>query len=290
MFTGAIVALVTPFKAGKVDEQALRELIEFQLENGTAGIVPCGTTGESSTLSHEEHDLVIEITIDAVKKRAPVIAGTGSNSTEEALRLTRHAWKAGADAALVVTPYYNRPTQEGLYLHYRAIAEETPLPVIPYNVPARTGANLLPETVARLAELKNIVGIKEASGSFKQINDILALCGKDFALLSGDDQILLPLLALGAKGVISVASNVLPAQMSGMVAAFAAGNIALARDIHFRISPLMDALFVETNPIPVKAALSLMGRIEYELRLPLCPLAPANYAKLRRVMAETGLI
>ncbi|MDI6726201.1 MAG: 4-hydroxy-tetrahydrodipicolinate synthase [Smithellaceae bacterium] len=290
MFKGAIVALVTPFKAGKVDERALRELIEFQIENGTAGIVPCGTTGESSTLSHEEHDLVIEITIDAVKKRIPVIAGTGSNSTEEALRLTRHAWKAGADAALVVTPYYNRPTQEGLYRHYRAIAEETPIPVIPYNVPARTGVNLLPETVARLAEIKNIVGIKEASGSFKQINDILAFCGSEFDVLSGDDQIVLPLLALGAKGVISVASNVAPAQMSGMIDAFAAGNIALAREIHFRLSPLMDALFIETSPIPVKAALSMMGRIEYDLRLPLCPLAPANYEKLRRVMAETGLI
>ncbi|MDZ4164358.1 MAG: 4-hydroxy-tetrahydrodipicolinate synthase [Smithellaceae bacterium] len=290
MFKGAIVALVTPFKAGKVDERALRELIEFQIENGTAGIVPCGTTGESSTLSHEEHDLVIEITIDAVKKRIPVIAGTGSNSTEEALRLTRHAWKAGADAALVVTPYYNRPTQEGLYRHYRAIAEETPIPVIPYNVPARTGVNLLPETVARLAEIKNIVGIKEASGSFKQISDILALCGSEFDVLSGDDQILLPLLALGAKGVISVASNVAPAQMSGMIEAFAAGNIALAREIHFRLSPLMEALFIETSPIPVKAALFLMGRIEYDLRLPLCPMAPANYEKLRLVMAETGLL
>ncbi len=290
MFKGAIVAIVTPFKAGLVDEQALRNLIEFHLENGVSGIVPCGTTGESSTLSHEEHDRVIEITIRAVNKRVPVIAGTGSNSTDEALRLTRHAWKAGADAALVVTPYYNRPTQEGLYQHYRAIAEEIPLPIIPYNVPSRTGVNLLPETVARLAGIKNIVAIKEASGSIKQINDILALCGDDFDVLSGDDLIVLPLLAMGARGVISVVANVAPRQMSAMIAAFAAGNINLAREIHFQLSPLMDTLFIETNPIPVKAALSMMGRIEYDLRAPLCRMSPVNYEKLRLVMAESGLI
>ncbi len=290
MFKGAIVAIVTPFKAGKVDERAFRELIEFQIDNGVSGIVPCGTTGESSTLSHEEHDRVIEIAIEAVNKRVSVIAGTGSNSTEEALRLTRHAWQAGADAALVVTPYYNRPTQEGLYQHYRAIAEDTPLPIIPYNVPSRTGVNLLPETLARLAEIKNIVAVKEASGSIKQINDILALCGESFDVLSGDDLIVLPLLAMGARGVISVVANVAPGLMSEMIAAFAAGNVILAREIHFRLSPLMDALFIETNPIPVKAALTMMGRIEYELRAPLCRMLPANYEKLRQVMTAAGLI
>lgn len=290
MFKGAIVAIVTPFKDGKVDEQAFRNLIEFQLQNGVSGIVPCGTTGESSTLSYEEHDRVIEIAIEAVNKRVPVIAGTGSNSTEETLQITRHAWKAGADAALIVTPYYNRPTQEGMYRHYRTVAEEIPIPIIPYNVPARTGVNLLPETLARLAELKNIVGVKEASGSFKQINDILMLCGKDFALLSGDDLIVLPLLALGAKGVISVVANVAPRQMSAMCEAFWAGNIGLAREIHFQLSPLMDALFMETNPIPVKAALYFMGRIAYELRAPLCPMSRANDEKLRQVMVKTGLI
>ncbi len=290
MFKGAIVAIVTPFKAGKVDERAFRELIEFQIDNGVSGIVPCGTTGESSTLSHEEHDRVIEIAIEAVNKRVSVIAGTGSNSTEEALRLTRHAWQAGADAALVVTPYYNRPTQEGLYQHYRAIAEDTPLPIIPYNVPSRTGVNLLPETLARLAEIKNIVAVKEASGSIKQINDILALCGENFDVLSGDDLIVLPLLAMGARGVISVVANVAPGLMSEMIAAFAAGNVILAREIHFRLSPLMDALFIETNPIPVKAALTMMGRIEYELRAPLCRMLPANYEKLRQVMTAAGLI
>jgi len=290
MFKGAIVAIVTPFKAGKVDERAFRELIEFQIDNGVSGIVPCGTTVESSTLSHEEHDRVIEIAIEAVSKRVSVIAGTGSNSTEEALRLTRHAWQAGADAALVVTPYYNRPTQEGLYQHYRAIAEDTPLPIIPYNVPSRTGVNLLPETLARLAEIKNIVAVKEASGSIKQINDILALCGENFDVLSGDDLIVLPLLAMGARGVISVVANVAPGLMSEMIAAFAAGNVILAREIHFRLSPLMDALFIETNPIPVKAALAMMGRIEYELRAPLCRMLPANYEKLRQVMTAAGLI
>jgi len=290
MFGGAIVAIVTPFRNGKVDEEALRRLIEEQIAGGTDGIAPCGTTGESTTLSHEEHDRVIEITVEAVKKRVPVIAGTGSNSTAEAIRLTKHAWKAGADAALIVCPYYNRPTQEGLYLHYRAIAEEVPIPIIIYNIPGRTGTNMLTETLARLAEIPNIVGVKEASGSLKQMSDVIRLCGPDFCVLSGDDIFTLGLLAIGGKGVISVISNVVPGDMAAMVDAFAAGDLSKARSLHHRISPLIDALFIETNPIPVKAALAMMGKIAYELRLPLCRLAEKNEAALKKVMQDYGLI
>jgi 4-hydroxy-tetrahydrodipicolinate synthase len=290
MFSGAIVAIVTPFKKGKVDEEALRKLIEEQIAAGTDGIAPCGTTGESTTLSHEEHDRVIEITIDAARKRVPVIAGTGSNSTAEALRLTRHAWEAGADAALMVCPYYNRPTQEGLYHHYRTIAEEVPIPIIIYNIAGRTGVNMLPETLARLAKIPNIVGVKEASGSLKQMSDVVQLCGPDFAVLSGDDIFTLALLAIGGKGVISVISNVAPADMAGMVDAFAAGDLQKARALHYRMSPLIDALFIETNPIPVKAALSLMGKIDYELRLPLCRMLPKNEESLKKAMQAYGLI
>lgn len=199
MFEGAIVAIVTPFKNGKIDESALRELIEFQIKNGTDGIVPCGTTGESSTLSHKEHDRVIEITIDAVKKRVPVIAGTGSNSTDEAVRLTKHAYQAGADGALMVCPYYNRPSQEGLYLHFKKVAEAVPIPIIPYNIASRTGVNMTPETLARLAKISNIVGVKEASGSIKQMSDVIGLCGPDFDVLSGDDIFTLPLMAMGGR-------------------------------------------------------------------------------------------
>jgi len=290
MFKGAIVAIVTPFKEGKVDEGALRELIEFQIANGTDGIVPCGTTGESSTLSHDEHDRVIEITIDAAEKRVPVIAGTGSNSTDEALRLTRHAYEAGADGALLVCPYYNRPTQEGLYQHYKTIAENVPIPIVLYNIPGRTGVNLLPETVARLSKIDNIVGIKEASGSLTQIGDVINLCGDDFVLISGDDIITLPILALGGRGVISVASNVAPADVAAMIDAFEAGDVKRARELHYKLSPLISALFIETNPVPVKAALAMMGKIEYEVRLPLCRMSEANSEKLRKAMLDYGLI
>jgi 4-hydroxy-tetrahydrodipicolinate synthase len=290
MFGGAIVAIVTPFKNGKVDEDALRQLIEEQIAAGTDGIVPCGTTGESTTLSHEEHDRVIEVTIDAVRKRVPVIAGTGSNSTAEALRLTRHAWEAGAEGALMVCPYYNRPTQEGLYQHYRSIAEEVPIPIIIYNIASRTGVNLLPETLARLAKLPNIVGVKEASGSIKQMSDVIQLCGPDFTVLSGDDIFTLPLLAIGGRGVISVISNVVPADMSGLVDAFAAGDFKKACELHYKMCPLIDALFIETNPIPVKAALWLMGKISYELRLPLCKMSAKNEGFLKKVMQDYGLI
>ncbi|MEQ8216129.1 MAG: 4-hydroxy-tetrahydrodipicolinate synthase [Smithellaceae bacterium] len=290
MFKGAIVAIVTPFKDGKVDEDALRELIEFQISNGTDGIVPCGTTGESATLSHEEHDRVIEITIDAVKKRVPVIAGTGSNSTAEAIRLTKHAHEAGADGALIVCPYYNRPTQEGLYQHYKMIAESVPIPILPYNIPSRTGVNLLPDMVAKLAKIENIVGIKEASGSIKQMSDVIELCGDDFAVLSGDDLFTLPLLAMGGAGIISVISNVAPADMAGLVDAFAAKDFAKAKELHHKMSPLIESLFIEVNPTPVKAALALMGKIQYEYRLPLCKMSDANLEKLRKVMVNYGLI
>jgi len=290
MFRGAITALVTPFKDGKVDEAALRELIEFQIANGIDGLVPCGTTGESPTLSHDEHDRVIEITIDAAKKRVPVIAGTGSNSTTEALRLTRHAYEAGADGALIACPYYNKPTQEGLYRHYQLIAKSVPLPIIPYNIPGRTGVNMSPELMARLAEIDNIVGVKEASGSLKQMNDVLDLCGPEFDVLSGDDGFTLPLMAIGGKGVISVASNIVPADMAAMVDAAEAGDFAAARALHAKMSPLFDVLFIKVNPIPVKAALALMGRIVCEYRLPLCPMAPANHEKLKAALTRYGLI
>jgi 4-hydroxy-tetrahydrodipicolinate synthase len=290
MFSGAIVAIVTPFRKGKVDEKSLRELIEFQIKNGTDGIVPCGTTGESSTLSHEEHDRVIEITIDAVNKRVPVIAGTGSNSTDEALRLTRHAHEAGADGALMVCPYYNRPTQEGLYQHFKIIAESVPIPIVPYNIPSRTGVNLLPETVARLAKISNIVGIKEASGSLKQMQDVISLCGDKFDVLSGDDFFTFPLLAIGGRGVISVVSNIVPADMAAMVDAFKGGNIKKAQELHHKLVPLIDALFIETNPVPVKAALSMMGKISYDVRLPMYKMSDGNYEKLKSVMKNYGLI
>jgi 4-hydroxy-tetrahydrodipicolinate synthase len=290
MFKGAIVAIVTPFKNGEVDEQALRELIEFQIESGTDGNVPCGTTGESATLSHAEHDRVIEFSIDAVKKRVPVIAGTGSNSTAEAMRLTRHAHEAGADGALVVAPYYNRPSQEGLYQHYKTLAESVPMPIVPYNIPSRTGVNILPETVARLAKIDNIVGVKEASGSLKQMNEVIQLCDSTFSVLSGDDFFTLPLLTLGGKGVISVISNVAPADMAGLVDAFEAGDLKKARELHDRMVSLIDALFLETNPVPVKAALAMMGKMSADVRLPLCRMSEGNLERLRQAMRHYRLI
>ncbi|MFO7570636.1 MAG: 4-hydroxy-tetrahydrodipicolinate synthase [Smithellaceae bacterium] len=290
MFKGAITALVTPFKNAKVDEKALRELIEYQIANGIDGLVPCGTTGESPTLTHDEHDRVIEITIDAAKKRVPVIAGTGSNSTAEALRLTRHAYEAGADGALIACPYYNKPTQEGLYQHFKLIADNVPISIVPYNIPGRTGVNMSPELIAKLAKIDNIVGVKEASGSIKQMNDVLDLCGPGFDVLSGDDGYTLPLMAIGGKGVISVASNIVPADMAALVDAAEEGNLPKARALHHKMSPLFDVLFIEVNPIPVKAALALMGRIEYEYRLPLCKMAVPAHDKLKKALADYGLI
>lgn len=290
MLRGAIIAIVTPFKNGQVDEEKLRELIEFQIENGTDGIVPCGTTGESPTLSHEEHDRVIEITVEAVRKRVPVIAGTGSNSTVEALRLTKHAYEVGADAALMVTPYYNRPTQEGMYQHYKYIAENVSIPIVVYNVPTRTGANILPDTIARLSKIPNIIGVKEAGGSLKQMQEIISLCGNGFSVLSGDDFFTFPLLCLGGHGIISVISNVAPADMAGLIDAFDAGDMKKAKELHYKMTPLVDALFIETSPTPVKTALALMGKIENEIRLPLYKMSDANLEKLKKVMTAYGLI
>ena len=290
MFKGSIVAIVTPFKNGKIDEESYRELIEFQIENGTSAIVPCGTTGESATLGIEEHNRVIDICIDAVKKRVPVIAGTGGNSTSEAIELTEHAKKNGADASLQVTPYYNKPTQEGLYEHFKAIAKAVALPQVLYNVPGRTSVNMLPQTVARLAELPEIVAIKEASGSLGQMAEIIQLAGDKITLLSGDDNVTLPVLAIGGKGVVSVVANIVPGDTADMVKAYEAGQVDQARELFYRLFPLCQAMFYETNPIPVKTSLALMGKIDGEMRLPLCPLAPANLEKLKKALRDYGLI
>ncbi len=289
MFRGAITALVTPFRQGRLDEDAFRQLIDWQIREGIQGVVPCGTTGESATLSHDEHQRVIDIAVDEVRGRVPVIAGTGSNSTAEAVRLTRHAKEAGADGALLITPYYNKPTQEGLFQHYKKIAEECKFPLVPYNVPSRTGVNLLPDTVARLAEIPDVVGLKEATGDMRQVGEILEKCGDRLTVLSGDDFTVLPLLALGGGGVISVVSNVTPADMAGMAAAFERGDLTEARRLHYKMMPLARALFLETNPIPVKAALAMLGRIDPEVRLPLAPLGGANRATLASIVEGYGL-
>lgn len=290
MFSGSLVAIVTPFRNGKVDERAFGDLIEWQIANGTNGIVPCGTTGESATLTHEEHHRVVRLTVEVVKGRIPVIAGTGSNSTEEAISLTRHAREAGADGALLITPYYNKPTQEGLYRHYKAVAEAVDIPLVLYNIPGRTGVNMLPATVARLAVMKNIVGIKEGSGSVQQASDIAQMCGDRLAVLSGDDALTLPMMAVGGKGVITVTANVVPKEMAQLVSSFLGGRIDEARRIHFTLSPLFAALFYETNPIPVKEALGMMGKIDPELRLPLCAMGVDTRNQLARVLKEMRLI
>ena len=291
MIHGSMVAIVTPFKNGKIDEKALKDLIEFQIENGTHGIVPCGTTGESPTLSHEEHEYVIELTVNAVAKRVPVIAGTGSNSTKEAIRLTRFAKEIGADATLLVVPYYNKPTQEGLYLHFKQIATQVNIPIILYNIPGRTGVNMTPETIARLAgDFKNIIGVKEATGSIPQASKILHLCAKDFLLLSGEDSINLPLLAIGGRGFITVTANIAPKDVADLYNHFNNGEFEKARDLHYKLLPLNEALFIETNPIPVKAALSMMDKIKYEYRLPLSEMTPGHYEELKTVLSDYGLI
>ena len=290
MFSGSMVAIVTPFKNDKVDEKAFRRLIDFQIKNKSSAIVPCGTTGESATLSFDEHQRVVDVAIEAARKRAPVIAGTGSNSTREAIKLTKHAEKAGADGALLIAPYYNRPTQEGLYQHFKAIAGEVDIPIILYNIPSRTGVNMLPETVARLAEIKNIVGIKEASGSLTQMSDVISLCGKEFDLISGDDNLLLPILAIGGKGVISVVANVAPLDVANLIEEFEKGNMKEAKRFHYRLSPLVSAMFYETNPVPVKAALHMMGMTTDEIRLPLCKMSEVNRKKLQSVMKKFQLI
>ncbi len=290
MFTGSIVAIVTPFKNGQVDEDGFRELIEFQIENGTSAIVPCGTTGESATLSFEEHKKVIEIAVDAAKRRVPIIAGAGANNTKEAIELTEFAKSAGADATLQVVPYYNKPTQEGLYQHFSAIAKEVPLPQVLYNIPGRSSVNMLPETVARLAEHREIVAIKEASGNLVQMAQILNLAGDKITLLSGDDTLTLPVLSIGGRGVISVIANIVPKESADMVRLWEEGRVEEAKELYLRLLPLCQAMFYETNPIPVKTALSLMGRITGELRLPLCSMSQNNMERLKKVLSQYNLI
>jgi 4-hydroxy-tetrahydrodipicolinate synthase len=290
MFKGSIVALVTPFKGRKIDEDAYRELIEDQIENGTSALVPCGTTGESATLTMKEHKRVIKVAIKAARKRIPVIAGTGGNSTEEAIELTEYAKKMGAEATLQVTPYYNKPTQEGLYLHFAAIAKAVPLPQVLYNVPGRTSVNMLPETVAKLAELPEVVAIKEASGNIVQMAEIVRLAGDKIVLLSGDDTLTLPVLSIGGVGVISVVANIAPRDSADMVTAWEDGDPAKSRELFYKLLPLSEAMFYETNPIPVKTALALMGKVQDEMRLPLCTMAQANREKLKNALQAYGLL
>src|SRR4030042_3851541 len=292
MFKGSLVAMITPFtKNDEVDKKEIKELVEFHIKNGTNGIVPCGTTGESPTLSHEEHKKVVELTIKRVAGRVPVIAGTGSNCTKEALDLTSHAKKAGADGALIVVPYYNKPTQKGLYLHFKKIAEEIDIPIIIYNVPSRTGVNMLPETLAELAELKNIVAVKEASGNLDQMTEMVELCGDKITLLSGDDKLLLPVLSIGGKGVISVVANIIPRDVSAMVREFEKGNYQKAKEIFLsKVYPLSNAMFYETNPIPVKTSVRLMGLPSGNLRLPMSPMSENNLLKLKADLIKFGLL
>jgi len=290
-FQGSIVALVTPFRDGKVDEAKLRELVDFHAAQGTDAIVPCGTTGESPTLSHDEHKRVVEIVVEAARGRLPIIAGTGSNSTAEAIDLTAHAKKAGATAALVVNPYYNRPTQEGLYRHFRAVAEAVDLPIILYNIAGRTAVNVETDTLVRLVrDCANIVGVKEASGSLDQMTQVILNCGPDFSVLSGDDNLTLPLMAVGGRGVISVIANFVPRETVEMTHAALAGDWKQARELHWKLYPLSRAMFMETNPIPVKETMAMLGMIQPEFRLPMCRMGDANRQRLEGVLVSFGLL
>ena len=288
---GSIVAMVTPFKNGKIDEPKVKELVELHVKSGTDGIVPCGTTGESPTLTHDEHHHMVELTVAAAAGRIPIIAGTGSNSTAEAIELTKHAERAGAQGALVVNPYYNKPTQEGLYRHFRAVAEATALPIIVYNIQGRTAVNIETDTMARLArDCRTIVGVKEASGSLDQMSQVILACGPDFSVLSGDDNITLPLLAIGGRGVISVIANIVPRETSEMVHAALDNDWKRARELHYKLFPLARAAFLETNPIPIKEAMAMAGMLEPELRLPMCRMGDANRQKLRAILDSYGLV
>ncbi|MEA3223437.1 MAG: 4-hydroxy-tetrahydrodipicolinate synthase [Thermodesulfobacteriota bacterium] len=284
MFSGAIVAIVTPFKGGKIDEKAFQDLIKFQMDEGISGIVPCGTTGESATLTHKEHERVIAITVETVGGKIPVIAGTGSNSTDEAISLTRHAKSFGVDAVLLITPYYNKPTQKGLYYHYKAIAAACDIPQILYNVPGRTGLDMSAQTVVELSKIDNIVGIKEASGNLMKCAQIIKGASDDFVLLSGEDGVTLPILSLGGKGVISVTANVLPKMMSAMIRKWLEGDIEASRKLHYELLDMHNAMFIETNPIPAKTALAMMGKIKEEFKLPLCKMSNSNRDKLAGVL------
>ena len=289
MFEGSFVAIVTPFKNGKIDAPALRGRIEVHIENGTNGIVPCGTTGESATLDHAEHEEVVRITVETCKGRIPVLEGTGSNATHEAVELTQRAQKLGADGALLITPYYNKPTQEGVYQHFSTVAIETDLPIMLYNVPSRTAINMQPGTVARLSSIKNIVGIKEASGSLVQVSEIIDSCGPDFSVSSGEDALTWPILAIGGKGVISVTANQVPGKFAKLCQAAREGDMETAKALHYELLKLNDVMFIETNPIPVKAALALMGRIENEFRPPLCPPTEEHLSQLKTTLGVYAL-
>jgi 4-hydroxy-tetrahydrodipicolinate synthase len=289
MFEGLSTALITPFRDDAIDEPALRELVERQIADGVDQLAPCGCTGESATLSHLEHGKVIEIVVSASRGRVPVLAGTGSNSTREAIELTQHAKAVGADGALLISPYHNKPTQEGIYEHYRSIADQTEFPMVVYNIPGRTGSNIAPSTLARLADVPHIVGVKEACGNIGQIAEVVARCHEKFAVLSGDDALILPIMAMGGKGSISTASNVAPKAVSELIRACRDNDFARARGLHYQLLPLFDALFFETNPIPVKCALELMGLINSaEVRLPLTPITEANRERLQVVLKESG--
>ena len=290
MFEGVFTALVTPFRDGAVDERALEELVELQITAGVDGLVPCGSTGESATLSHAEHRRVVEVVVSAAHGRVSVLAGTGSNNTREAVALTQHAKEAGADGALLISPYYVKPTQHGIVEHFRTIAAETAFPLVVYNIPGRTASNILPETMVRLAEIEQVVGTKESCGDFQQLGRLMQIAPEGFTVLSGDDWATLPLLALGGKGVISVVSNIAPADMVELVRAYRSGDLDRARDTYNRLLPLMDVLFCETNPIPVKAAVALRGHCLDEIRLPLTPLTAPNRERLQVAMKEFGLL
>jgi 4-hydroxy-tetrahydrodipicolinate synthase len=291
MFEGLSTALITPFRDGALDEPALRDLVERQIAAGVDQLVPCGCTGESATLSHFEHGKVIEIVVSAASGRIRVVAGTGSNNTREAIELTKHAKAVGADGALLISPYYNKPTQQGIYEHYRAIAEQTEFPLITYNVPSRTGSNVAPSTLARLADVPHIVGVKEACGDIGQISEVVARCHEEFAVLSGDDTLNLPIMVIGGKGAISTASNVAPEAVGELLRACWDGDFSRARELHYQLLPLFHALFFETNPIPTKSALELMGLItSAEVRPPLTPITEANRERLQVVLKESGLL
>lgn len=290
MFQGTYTALVTPFRDDEIDYPALEALIERQIEAGVTGVVPCGSTGESATLTHAEHERLIAFTVEQVKGRIQVIAGTGSNNTKESIRLTRFAKECGADGALLIAPYYNRPTQEGLYAHYRAIAEAVELPQLVYNIPGRSAVNIEPATMGRLSQITNIVGVKEASGSLDQVSRTIQACRPDFVVLSGDDSLTLPILSVGGHGVIAVVSNLVPTKLCALVSAWQAGDASGARQLHYELLPLMRGMGLETNPIPVKAALALLGAMSEEIRLPMTPLREENREPLRVLLAQAGLL
>lgn len=290
MFNGAYTALITPFRDGQIDEAALRALIREQIDAGIDGLVPCGSTGESATMDHQEHEQVIAITVEEAGGRVKVIAGTGSNNTREAAELTAFAKRTGADAALLISPYYNKPTQAGHVAHYRHIADSADLPLIVYNIPGRTGVNMTPETIAEMAEHPLIVGVKEASGSLDQVSRIIQLAGPDFCVLSGDDSLTLAMMAVGAAGVISVTANLMPSRFKELVDAAAAGDFARARAVHYELLPLMQAMFIETNPIPVKTAMAMLAKTTDELRMPLTAMTEPHRAALEDALRQAGIL